>query len=67
MAKRNKGNSTGKKIQKKYDGKKAGFNKSNNSLNPDRKVPEGSEGKQQHYRTKAKIKILKMYDSKVDK
>jgi nuclear GTP-binding protein len=38
-----------------------------NSNNPDRKVPAGADkGKQEFYRSKAKIKLLNMYNDKPD-
>lgn len=42
--------------------------KSMNSNNPDRVVPAGADkGKQDHYRSKATIKLLNMYNEKPDK
>ena len=49
--------SKGRNVQ---NGKK---NRSNNSMNPDRVAPKGSEG---HMRSKSKIKMLNMYSTKPD-
>ena len=73
MAKRNKdGRRQGltNNNKKSFEKRKAGggttsaINKSGtSSTNPNRKIPEGSEG---HYRTKATIKRLQMYKDKPD-
>jgi len=71
MGKRNK---PGKNENRKADNRKrfgkfsgqknSTLNKNSNaSTNPDRKIPEGSEG---FYRTKATIKRLNMYKDKPD-
>jgi len=53
-----------KSVKTSHDQRKGGKKtKSGNSLNPDRKIKEGSEG---FYRTKAKINILNMYNKKPD-
>lgn len=51
-----------KRFQKTNTGSKP---KSFNSNNADRKVPAGADkGKQEHFRSKSKIKLLNMYNEK---
>lgn len=63
MAKRSKNQKVSEGLKKKFvqSNKKPG--KSNASTNPDRKIPKAEDG-QQFYRTKAKIKLLNLYNTK---
>jgi nuclear GTP-binding protein len=62
MVKRSKNEKATQKMQKKYHNKQNGApSRSASSSNPDRKVNEESKG---FYRSKSKIKILKMYTEK---
>ena len=63
------------KMKKKFNNTKTkSKTRSFNSNNPDRKAPAGSlflnigdKGKQEHFRSKSKIKLLNMYNEKADK
>lgn len=59
MVKRTKTNSAKDRLKKKFNKN----SKSHASTNPDRPMPKAEDG-QKFYRTKAKIKLLNLYNQK---
>lgn len=66
MAKRNKNQKLKDKMNEKHKQYHKQAGKSNASTNPDRKIEGKSDPKNQHFRSKAKIKLLNLYTQKPD-
>jgi hypothetical protein len=56
----------GEKLKTKFATSKKFHQKSKSSTNPDRKIPEKSQGPFSNFRSKSTIKRLNMYNEKPD-